>query len=198
ISQFSSSIKGIICDAHDLHAFYGQRHKPTDVVNRISGILKAAQNLQEHLRSVHNPNADAQSACDLIDYALVSGVPKEERLLASDYLRLLNMFLKAGTSAEREAILYAKRGQRKGAGGNLAFDRMIEDLIMTARARGKYWTLTWNYVENKWEGTLIEAVTILRPYLPSSGFFPKGQLGRAIRHIRDKLSAHMKKKHMTS
>jgi hypothetical protein len=137
IHHFSGSINGIIWDAHAFHAFYGQRHKPTDVVEHVSDVLKAARNLQKELRALHGSNAAAQSACDLIDYGLVSAVPKGERLLASDYLRLLNIFVKAGTSAEREAKSYSKRGQRKGAGGNLAFDLMIEDLIMSARARGK-------------------------------------------------------------
>jgi hypothetical protein len=193
IHHFSGSINGIIWDAHALHAFYGQRHKPTDVVEHVSDVLKAARNLQKELRALHGSNAAAQSACDLIDYGLVSAVPKGERLLASDYLRLLNIFVKAGTSAEREEKSYSKRGRRKGAGGNLAFDLMIEDLIMSARARGKAWTLSWNAYEKKFEGTILEAVTILRPYLPSSGFFPKGVLGRAIRHVRDKLSAHIKR-----
>jgi hypothetical protein len=157
----------------------------------VSDVLKAARNLQKELRALHGSNAAAQFACDLIDYGLVSAVPKGEQLLASDYLRILNIFVKAGTSAEREAKSYSKRGRRKGAGGNLAFDRMIEDLIMSARARGKAWTLSWNAYEKKFEGTILEAVTILRPYLPSSGFFPKGELGRAIRYIRDKLSAHI-------
>jgi hypothetical protein len=127
IHHFSGSINGIIWDAHALHAFYGQRHKPTDVVEHVSDVLKAARNLQKELRAVHGPSAAAQSACDRIDYALVSAVPKEERLLASDYLRLLNIFVKANASAEREAKSDIKRGQRKGAGGNPAFDRMIED-----------------------------------------------------------------------
>lgn len=101
----------------------------------------------------------------------------------------MNIFVEAGASAEREAKSEVKKG-RKGAGGNPAFDRMIESLHMQALQRGKKWALTWNAIEGKWEGTFIEAVTILRPYLPSSGFFPTGQLGRAIRYIRDKLSAH--------
>jgi hypothetical protein len=191
ISRFSRSIDGIVLDAHNLHAFYGQRHRPTDAVEHVSDVLKAARNFQKELRAVRGSRAAAEFACDLIDYGLVSAVPKEKRLLASDYLLLLNIFVKAGISTERWAKSYTKRGQRKGAGGNLAFNRTVEALFMTALARGRRFTLSWNEHENTWGGTIIDAMTILRPYLPSSGFFPKGQLGRAIRHIRDDLSAHM-------
>jgi hypothetical protein len=38
IHHFSGSINGIIWDAHALHAFYGQRHKPTDVVEHVSDV----------------------------------------------------------------------------------------------------------------------------------------------------------------
>src|SRR5262245_1268652 len=66
VPHFSGSINGIIWDAHELHAFYGQRHKPTDVVKRIRDTLKGARNLQKELRAVHGSNAAAQSACGLI------------------------------------------------------------------------------------------------------------------------------------
>jgi hypothetical protein len=57
IHHFSGSINGIIWDAHAFHAFYGQRHKPTDVVEHVSDVLKAARNHYGRYMALMQPHS---------------------------------------------------------------------------------------------------------------------------------------------
>src|SRR5262249_2031709 len=90
----------------------------------------------------------------------------------------------------------AQRGQaslktRTGPLGNLAFNRFVEGLLVAAWQRCGRWT-NYRQANAEWVGTLLEAITILRPYLPLN-FFPDGELGRAVDYARTKFKKHVTK-----
>jgi len=79
----------------------------------------------------------------------------------------------------------------KGAGRNPAFDIFIQNLLMAARQRQGSWT-NYRNANQTWTGSLLRALEILKPYLPRD-FFPGGELGRTVEHVRNKLKAHIAK-----
>ena len=74
--------------------------------------------------------------------------------------------------------------------GTPNFDRLIMRMDQIAEQTGGKWTLTRDpYAdenENKWKGTMLRALKILRPYLPPVGFFPDPDtdLGFAVERAR--------------
>jgi len=106
-------------------------------------------------------------------------------ILLPEYISLLDVLSDAAQRAARKAI-----HEPRGAGGNPAFDIFIQHLLMAARQRGGSWT-NYRAADETWNGTLLKAVGLLEKYLPRK-FFPAGQLGRSIEHIRTKLGDHMK------
>src|SRR5262249_7457819 len=108
---------------------------------------------------------------------------RNEAVLIPDYVELLTGLQEAASSAAVPAK--AKRGP-KGAGGNLAFNVFIESLYRVAWQQGGKWT-NYKSAAGPWTGSLLEALEILEPYLPA-GFFPVGELGRSIEHIKKKLT----------
>jgi hypothetical protein len=61
---------------------------------------------------------------------------------------------------------------------------------MAARQRNGNWTVS--RTGGSWGGTLLQALDILKKYLPRD-FFPGGELGRAAEHARNKLNKHITK-----
>jgi hypothetical protein len=100
-----------------------------------------------------------------------------------EYIVLLDALNIAAQRAVSKPI-YSPRG----TGGNPAFDMCIQQLLMAARMRRGSWT-NFRLKDQTWTGTLLEALEILKKYLPR--FFPPGELGRAIDHIRNKLGKHV-------
>jgi hypothetical protein len=57
---------------------------------------------------------------------------------------------------------------------------------MAVRMGGGSWT-NYRARDGTWKGTLLEALGLLKKYLPEK-FFPTGELGRSVEHIRKKLA----------
>jgi hypothetical protein len=96
-------------------------------------------------------------------------------------------FLSAGACrAERRAK------SRRGS-GKATFDRFIEALLVAARQRRGDWTIGRGADGVTYTGTLLEAVELLKPYLPQKGFLPAGTLGRSIEYVREKFKDHTTK-----
>ena len=108
-----------------------------------------------------------------------------EMVLLPEYVILLEALNTAAQRAAGKTISFPR-----GAGGNPAFDMFIEDLLMIARMHGGSWT-NYRSKDQSWAGTLLKALEILKKYLPHSGFFPPGELGRSVEHIRNKLNQHI-------
>jgi hypothetical protein len=87
--------------------------------------------------------------------------------------------------------LFPRRvGRRRGAGGNPVFDEFVKELRTGARASGGQLTLGRDAYADKAtvKGPLLDALKILKPYLPKSGFFPAGNLGYALERISRRLT----------
>src|SRR5262249_25096877 len=109
-----------------------------------------------------------------------------ETVLIPEYTDLLDALSGAAQRAKQKSMRMPK-----GAGGNPAFDRFIEDLLMAARMLGGDWT-NYRARDGVWKGTLREAVGILEKFFPE-GFFTPGEPGRSVEHIRKKFKNHIKK-----
>jgi hypothetical protein len=106
----------------------------------------------------------------------------------TDCLKFLDRVKDAAIRARERA--QSKRGP-KGTTGSPAFGPFIEALQMAARQRRGDWTI-YRSADQSWTGSLLEAVMILKPHLPKN-FLPRGEVGRAIEHIRKKLTDHITK-----
>jgi hypothetical protein len=113
-------------------------------------------------------------------------VQAKAMILLPEYVNLLNALSDA---AQRAATLPKSKRGSKGAGGNPAFDLFVQALLMAARQRGGDWTI-YRSADQRWTGSLLTALEILRPYLPL-GFFPSGALGRSVEHIRKKFRVYI-------
>jgi hypothetical protein len=106
-------------------------------------------------------------------------------ILLPQYIDLLH-----GLSSAAQRAAQKPMHVPKGAGGNWAFDNFIDDLVMAALMGGGSWT-NYRARDDTWKGTLLEALGILEKYLPRN-FFPTGELGRSVEHIRKKLADHIR------
>jgi hypothetical protein len=183
---FSNSIKSIILDAHLNDA---AQRKASDV--EIAALLKKVKSqavaLQELLSRLDiGAEGSAYQAGLRLEFALDTQRANGSLDLIPEYIRILENLTAAAEAAEKR--VRPKKGP-KGAGGNPAFDRFIESLEMQARQRNRKWTI-YRSCDGTWSGTLLEAVRILKPYLPS-GFLPNPDPGRSIENIRSKLKTHI-------
>jgi hypothetical protein len=107
-------------------------------------------------------------------------------VLLPEYIDLLNAL-----SNIAQRVAQGPMHLPKGAGGNPAFDRFIRNLLMGARMYGGSWT-NYRSKDQTWKGTLLDALKILKKYLPPR-FFPPGELGRSVEHIKRKLWNHIER-----
>jgi hypothetical protein len=85
-----------------------------------------------------------------------------------------------------------RAGRPRGTDGNPCFDHFVMSLYEIARIAGGEWTHHQNnYGDHReWGGTLTQALDMLRPYLPPSGFFPEGKkLGYALDRLAERFGA---------
>jgi hypothetical protein len=187
-SAFGQSIRSVILDAHLFHAQYKTFSAPR-VRTSLKGVASQANQIRKTLSRLdvgRGSQGSEDYAGYLIEVELSALQDSEKMILIPEYIDLLDALSSAARLAERKPI-----HQLKGAGGNPAFDLFIHHLLMAARMRGGRWTI-FRSRDQTWTGTLLEALEILKPYLPKSGFFPPG-LGRSIDHIRWKLKDHMER-----
>jgi hypothetical protein len=185
---FHATINGIILDAHLADATYRTLSIP-QVKVALNNVGNQAIQLAELLSALdigRGSRGSLQRAGVLIEAELFLEQMKARPILLPKYIDLLDGLSSAARRAAQKPM-----HPPKGAGGNPAFDRFIEDLLMAARSRGGTWT---NYRPDgkEWKGTLLEALEVLKKYLPAR-FFPPGELGRSVEHIRKKLKDHIKK-----
>jgi hypothetical protein len=134
----------------------------------------------------------AERAGYLLEIELTDLSFRGELLLIPDFELLLEKLANAAGQASRKHA--SKRGPR-GARSSPAFDLFIQTLFTAAWQRGGDWT-NYRLADGQWTGTLLDALTILKPYLPSK-LFPPGDRGRSIEHIKTKLRKHITKKGRT-
>ena len=83
----------------------------------------------------------------------------------------------------------ANRGAAKGTRGRAGYDIFLAQLLSAAESLGFCWTIWWNDVRSREEGSLIKAFDALAPHLPPD-FFPKGgDLRRTVAKMRTRLQS---------
>jgi hypothetical protein len=183
------TINGFILDAHLADATYRTLSIP-QVKAALKNVANQANQLQELLSTLDIGRKSIGSlnhAGKLIEIELfVLQQTRVRRILLPKYIELLERLSNAARRAAQKPM-----HPPKGAGGNPAFDRLVEGLVMAALSHGGRWT---NYRSDgkEWKGTLLEALEILKKYLPAR-FFPPGEVGRSVDHIRKKLNDHIKR-----
>ena len=186
-SGFADHIPSIVLDAHLWNASLRNlsTHK---VLKTLTDIDRKASQLRKSLTAVDVGSlGSAERAGILLEMNLSSFAFREGLVLIPEFDILLDALAKAAREATKS--LTAKRGP-KGAGRNLAFDLVVQTLQTAAWQRGGDWT-NYKKADGVWTGTFLEALAILKPYLPK-GFFPPS-VGRSVDHIKRKLIHHITK-----
>jgi hypothetical protein len=187
-SVFGSHIRSIILDAH-LNTGLLRNFSAPRVRQILTGVASHAQLLSKHLRALDvGQGGSAEHAGLLIELQL----PKSELSKSTISLpECIGMLEGLSVAAQRGAASVKTRRGPKGAGRNPAFDIFIQNLLMAARQRQGSWT-NYRNANQTWTGSLLQALEILKPYLPRD-LFPRGELGRAVEHVRNKLKVHIAK-----
>jgi hypothetical protein len=176
---FGEHIKSIILDAHLNHAALHTLSMP-EVRKALKSIKDRAQALADALARIDIvTEGSAQRTGMLLEWELNHPLPVAGLSLIPTYVADLETLSEAANRAAQRAT---SRPGPKGASGTPAFNPFIEALLIAAWQRGGKWKL-YKSANRAWTGSLLEAVQLLRPYLPNR-FFPAGELGRSIEHIR--------------
>jgi hypothetical protein len=204
---FVSHIRSIILDAH-LDDAALRNVLTADVKRALKKVANKSQQLRATLQALDvNAKGSAYITGKFLEYALdafhstvkadgSSYVRAEsggqQVFLIPDYVRLLEVLDKAAATAEQSTK--PNRGP-KGAGGNPAIDRFIQHLLVAAWQRRGDWTI-YRATDGTWAGSLLDALKILRPYLPVD-FDTAIARGRSMEHIRQKFREHIQKNRLT-
>ena len=183
------TINGIILDAHLADLSFRTLSIPR-VKKALNNVANRASQLGELLSRLdigRGGTGSLDRAGELLEIELfVLQQTRARRILLPKYIDLLEGLSSAARRAAQKPMRLPK-----GAGGNPAFDDFIENLLMAARSSGGRWT-NYRSTDGTWKGTLLEALSVLKKYLPRK-FFPPGELGRSVEHIRKKLGDHIQR-----
>jgi hypothetical protein len=185
---FSSHLQTIILDAH-LNDVALKGLSGPEVRRALNKVATACENLRGALSALDvGAGGSAERAGFLLETELGSDASSEHPALIPDCLELLDRVKNAASKAVDRAK--SKRGP-KGTAGTPAFGHFIESLQMAAWQQRGDWT-NYKSADGSWTGTFLHAIEILKPFLPTD-FIPRGELGRAVEHIRKKLKDHTTK-----
>ena len=182
-SSFDQHVRGIILDAHLFDASLRNISSPT-IRKKLESINKYALQLGTMLNAVDvGAKGSAERAGYLLEINLASFTFRQEMVLVPEFRFLLEALAAAASKAAKS--LTSKRGP-KGGGNNLAFDLFVELLLQAPRQRGgRPWT-NYKSADGKWKGSLLEALKILKPYLPENFYPAVANLGRSVDRIKSK------------
>jgi hypothetical protein len=183
---FAHGIESIILDAHLNDQSFRTLSIPKvrKAINAVAGQAELLRRKLTKLDVGSGSTGSFMEAGRLIEAELFA-LPTGRLMQLPEYIDLLEVLK---TSAQR--AVSKPMSSPRGAGGNPAFDMFIEQLLMTARMYGGSWT-NYRLKDQTWTGTLPKALEILKKYLPQRRFFPPGEIGRSIEHIRNKLEKHI-------
>ena len=190
---FAAVICGAIRDAHSNWSSNVKQLYANDVVPILEHIEKSARRLDTALRAIAT---SSDHPAEVARYILIRDLSAQSADIDSQ-IASIGILVASSSRAIRQAKSDLRaRGRRAGAGGNVAFNWFIDSVYMAAWQNGGHWT---NYRGasgrggSQWNGTLLRAMAILRPYLPAPGFFPVADLGRSLDHISKQLKSCLPK-----
>ena len=172
-----------IAEAHRICGNDIEAAKPAQVVP----ILKKIATDTEALKSQIAELKAAPRNSDKFDFARMhlKGSLGDHDLTLADVIKILSGLEQAAIGAISDNI---KKGRPRGTTGRKVFDIFIERLFTAIKiAGGKCDELKISKMTGKGprKGSLLDAVELLRPYLPQAKFFPVGDLGRALERITE-------------
>jgi hypothetical protein len=181
IDDFDGGIQHVILDAHlnfprykGLSAAVGRQ--------TLLGIARQTQKLSQDLRSID------------VGVGVGSGGSKERagqllelKLGKIELPELIDLLQTSGEAAQMAAPPIESRLAQK----NYALDKLVSDLYFAADSRG-YWAVS-RATNRRLRGGLLDALKILKKYLPEE-MFPHGRInGRSIEYSYEKILRHIKK-----
>jgi hypothetical protein len=182
--DFPAQIRSVVLDAHLLDTSLRGRSMPK-VRGLLNDIAKKANQLQELMAALDVPSkGSAEAAGMLLENGLNNFDFRQELVLIPDFYVLLGALAETSKAAAAAAAGSSQRGPR-GTRGSPAFELFVHALYMGARQHGGKWT-NYKSTDGTWKGTLLEALVILKRYLPV-GFFPRGDRGRSLDHIIERI-----------
>ena len=186
---FEQHIRSIILDAYLLNASMRTLSAKT-VRGTLKSISKKALVLSKSLSSMDFGRGGAKERAGLLlERKLADLCVERELFLIPQIERMLDAL---GTAASRAADDHISKRGPKGVAGSPAFDEVIRMLYFAAWQRGGDWT-NYRSADGRWTGTLLDALVILKPYLPSN-FLQSEDRGRSIANIKRKLSVRITNK----
>ena len=184
---FGQHLRSIILDAHLAYPHYNNLSAKAVKAN-LTTIASQAHTLRRRLISADVGGAGSQEEAGfLLEVELARFRLRGDEIFYPDIVAIVEAIADA---AQRAKSMVAKRGRGR-SGTNRAFDQLIESLFVAAWQRRGDWTV-YRIADQTWTGTLLEALDILKQYLPA-GIFPSSELGRAAEDARDSLKEHIAK-----
>jgi hypothetical protein len=187
VVAFGGCIRSIILDAHLDDLSFRELSTPK-IRNHLESLSDQARKLASSLEAVDlGSTGSAERAGLLLEIELSKREVNGRTILLPECISVLEALSEA---AGAKALSLKSNRRKEGTGGNPAFDRLIENLFTAAWQLRGDWT---NYRSDRgWTGTLLQALTTLRKYLPQ-GIFPGGELGRSVEHARSKFKKYITK-----
>ncbi len=182
-NRFGEHIRSLILDAHLSDSSLRGLSKPK-IKTFLTNAASQAKQLSNNLRAIDvGSRGSAEHAGFLLEMELCKTQFNKHSISLPDYVTILGSLSEAAKRAA--SSVKSNRGQR-----HMAFNQFIEGLWIAAWQRRGKWTL-YRSAEETWKGTMLEALTILRQYLPPQFFSSGAELGRSVEHVRKKLKDHI-------
>jgi hypothetical protein len=194
--EFRRSLLGAIDEANKCHEFERNIHSPhPGVESFMNPIVAAARDLDSALAWLQSEIANsgehstaALQAAAFLQFQIMVLLMKEPADWRAESDRLERHEHTAWIVEYRQSLarLIAptlSRGRLKGD-----FHYFIRRLFQIAERTGGRWTHSKAPDKSMWDGSLMRALQIMRPFLPSEGFFPKGNLGRSLEDLRARIT----------
>jgi hypothetical protein len=192
-SIFSSHLRSIILDAH-LNDAALRGLSMRKIEDALKKVMASCRELRHALSAIDvGTGGSAERAGFLFEMELCRDSFKGQMILIPDCLEFVG---RVNDAACRAAVRAKSKRGPKGTAGSPAFGAFIESLQMAAWQRRGDWT-NFRSAAGSWTGSFLQAVGILKPYLPAD-FLPRGEIGRAIEHVRKKLKDHITKNRPSS
>jgi hypothetical protein len=157
-----------------------------DPIVRAAKTLRIAlQKLQgEHIRA--GEAARSMAASHFISEALLVRADLDFVEPIGPFIDSLNLELVievAEMAGARAKFWLSKSGRKKGT-GSAPFDMFVVALLVASeQTAGRLTLYKTAYKDERWTGSLLQAVRHLRPLLPESNFYPAGELGYSLHSV---------------
>jgi hypothetical protein len=195
IVQFCELLALNINTAHYSSTPHGGLPKASDIKHSLKRVATAARNLDEALGALfgESDNLGKRLVASFLEIALDDAAGEDITAYRRWLATLVDATAKAGKSAD-DMFPPPGSGRPAHSGDNPFFDRFVKSLYEIARAlEGRKWA--WSCYQNNygdhrdWNGTLVEAMKLLGPHLPQSGFVPNVNLGYVLERLAERFGA---------